>query len=563
MAMSRPLVCLAALAFFGMPAAFAADIRIDEIRTKQGSTTTVFSNIKVSDSSLTEAEWRTALAATELSKANAILLKFDAARLTVERIEVESQHSDGKTKSLFTQIEFNTIAKGRAASGTFGRGEIRSDNGKERDTTRFDRIALRNAALALPPKPADGALPLALEEAVIDNIRTENSKGAAGAIRTVRIENIRAALLDDKVLTVLHLLDGRDFDQLNPLEKAAGAKALSETYHAFALGRITAEDLANRDGTERVAIKRVVLEGGAKPSFSMDGIEMKIGDETTRIGAFRLDDFSLDPTIKTLLNTLGDATAKGEPPLGELLPRLGAISFSDIAVTGSKISAYGGESALKSFRVEFNNPSGGVPTGMRISFDGLAAAIDKSDPNAAELLALGYQKLDASGAIDIDVDKARDVLNFREVSLRIKDIGTLHLTGSVAKIGDVLQAKDSDEAALAAMSLTIRTLGIGLANEGLFERVLAKNAKETGKSPDQVKREIASLAALGLPGLIGTSPQAKAIVDASMRFLAKPERIVFAFKSKSPDGIGFADMIGIGTPDDFFALTDITIRAGP
>jgi hypothetical protein len=415
----------------------------------------------------------------------------------------------------------------------------------------------------MPTKQDNGALPIVIAEASVDNIRTESGKNSAAAIKTLRIENMRGAMVDEKVLTVLNLITDRDFDQLSPLEKSAGAKAISEVYQNFSLGRVVAEDIAMRDGKERTLVKRVTLQGGDQSAFVIEGAEFRIGDETTRIGSFRMDDFSFEPTIKALLNMLGDATGKSEPPPADFMPRLGTISLSDMAVTGSKVAAYGGETTLKSFKLSFQNPLGGVPTGMRVSFDGLVAALDRNDPSAKELLSLGYQRIDAGGAIDIDVDKARDILAIREMSLRIKDMGTLHLTGSIANIAEIMAAKDSDEAALAALSLNLKTLGIGVSNEGLFERVLKKTATETGKTPDQVKREITSLAALGLPGLLGDSPHAKAIVNASTRFLARPERIVFAFKAKSPDGIGIADMMGIGTPNDFFALTDLSIQAGP
>ena len=167
-----------------------------------------------------------------------------------------------------------------------------------------------------------------------------------------------------------------------------------------------------------------------------------------------------------------------------------------------------------------------------------------------------------SGTIDLNVEKARDVLTFKELSLQMKDIGTVHLTGSLGGIASMMEAKDSDEAALAALGLTVHALGIGIANDGLFERVITKTAKDTGKAPDQVKREMTSLAALGLPGLIGSSPQAKAISGAAIQFLNKPERIVFAFKAKSPDGLGLADLIGITSADDLFKQTDITAQAG-
>jgi hypothetical protein len=455
------------------------------------------------------------------------------------------------------------IVNGRAAAMGSGRGEMRTASGKDRDFMAFDGITARNVALAMPTKQDNGALPIVIAEASVDNIRTESGKNSAAAIKTLRIENMRGAMVDEKVLTVLNLITDRDFDQLSPLEKSAGAKAISEVYQNFSLGRVVAEDIAMRDGKERTLVKRVTLQGGDQSAFVIEGAEFRIGDETTRIGSFRMDDFSFEPTIKALLNMLGDATGKSEPPPADFMPRLGTISLSDMAVTGSKVAAYGGETTLKSFKLSFQNPLGGVPTGMRVSFDGLVAALDRNDPSAKELLSLGYQRIDAGGAIDIDVDKARDILAIREMSLRIKDMGTLHLTGSIANIAEIMAAKDSDEAALAALSLNLKTLGIGVSNEGLFERVLKKTATETGKTPDQVKREITSLAALGLPGLLGDSPHAKAIVNASTRFLARPERIVFAFKAKSPDGIGIADMMGIGTPNDFFALTDLSIQAGP
>ena len=561
LSMGRVTPLLAALVA-ATSTAFAADIKIDQARFTQGSITTTYVNLKVMDSSLSEQEWRAALSAQDYTKASAILSKLNASRFSLDKLEIETNTAGNRDTTIIQDIQFASITNGRAAAGATGRGEIRTVKGKDREITRFDRITLKNSTIALSQRPADGSLPIAIGEAIIENLRNEAAKNSASAIREVRIENLRASALDDKVITVLGLIGDRDFDALTPIEKSAGAKALGEVYNAFEIGRITAEDIATRDGQERTTIARVILEGGSKPSLILTGFEVQIGKEVTKIGEIRIDDFSLEPTIKSLLIALGDASQKNDPPLAELLPRLGTVALTDLSVKGSQMGAYGGETALKSFKLQFNNPMGGVPTGLRISFDGLTAALNPNDPSSTELLALGYKTMNASGAIDMDIDKARDLLSFREISLSMKDVGTLHLTGSIGKISDVIEATDSTEATLAAMGLTIKTLGIGIANDGLFERVIAKNAKESGKTPEQVKREVASLAALGLPGLLGASPQAKSITDASTRFLAKPERIVFAFKSKSADGVGIADVMNIGKPDDFFALTDVTIQAG-
>lgn len=558
----RQASCFLAFAVLTSGTAQAADIKIDQARFTQGATTTTYINLRVTDSSLSEAEWRDALNAQDYTKTSAILAKLNATRLSIDKVEIENRDGNTKTITLVHDINFATVTNGRAAAGAVGRGEIRTLKGKERDVTSFERATLKNAAIGLPQRPADGTLPIALGEGVIENIRSESGKNSASAIRALRVENLRASALDDAVITVLGLVGDRDFDALTPIEKSAAAKALGEVYQSFEIGRISAEDIASRDGQERTNIARMVLEGGMKPNLILTGFEVQLGAEVTRIGEIKFEDFSLEPTIKSLLSALGDPSNKYEPPLAELLPRLGTVAITDISVKGSQIGAYGGETALKSFKLQFNNPMGGVPTGLRLSFDGLAAALNPNDPSSAEMLALGYRTMNASGAIEMDIDKARDLLSFRELSLSMKDVGTLHLTGSIGKISDVIEATDSTEASLAAMGLTIKTLGIGIANDGLFERVIAKNAKESGKTPDQVKREIASLAALGLPGLLGASPQAKSITEASTRFLAKPERIVFAFKSKSSDGVGIADVMNIAKPDDFFALTDVTIQAG-
>lgn len=556
-------ICWALIGFcaFAPLAQAQQDIRIPEIRFADKETVLVFHNLNAKGSSLTEAQWRAALATDDYTKANALFLQLSATRVTFDRIEMNVSDADTKTKMVLNQVDFASITNGIAATGAIGRSEIRIDAGTDRQTISLESMVLRKAAFGLPPKANDGALPMALEEGVIEDIRIDHGPNAAASIRSVKIENIRAAALDDKVATVLRLIGDRDFDDLSPLEKAAGAKAIGELYQSFSLGRLTANDIIDRDGKDRTQIRQMLYEGGAKNRFVIDGSDVRVGNETTRIGTIAFEDFSFEPTVAATLAALAAKDGQ-EPPLANFLPRLGSFTIKDLSVSGSKMSGYGGDAALKSLTIAFDNPMGGTPTGMRLNFSGLSAAIDKNDPSAAELLALGYQSIDVSGTIDLNVEKARDVLTFKELSLQMKDIGTVHLTGSLGGIASMMEAKDSDEAALAALGLTVHALGIGIANDGLFERVITKTAKDTGKAPDQVKREMTSLAALGLPGLIGSSPQAKAISGAAIQFLNKPERIVFAFKAKSPDGLGLADLIGITSADDLFKQTDITAQAG-
>ena len=115
------------------PPASAADVQIGQLRFTKDQTTTTYINLKASDTSLTEAEWRTALNGTDLAAANAILARLTASRVTIERIEVDTKQAGTTTQFVLKTVDMARIVNGRAAAIGTGRGEMRTATGKDRD----------------------------------------------------------------------------------------------------------------------------------------------------------------------------------------------------------------------------------------------------------------------------------------------------------------------------------------------------------------------------------------------------------------------------------------------
>ena len=74
-------------------AGFAADVSIARLRVVKDETITTYINLKANETSLNEAEWRSALTASDLVAANALLGRLNATRVTIERVEVETKQA--------------------------------------------------------------------------------------------------------------------------------------------------------------------------------------------------------------------------------------------------------------------------------------------------------------------------------------------------------------------------------------------------------------------------------------------------------------------------------------
>jgi hypothetical protein len=147
------------------------------------------------------------------------------------------------------------------------------------------------------------------------------------------------------------------------------------------------------------------------------------------------------------------------------------------------------------------------------------------------------------------------------MSVRAANMGNATLTGTIGHVPrDVFHA-DSTIAAVALVGVTAQSLDLTIQNDGLFERIIAREAKRQQRPPEELRRDYGIAAAIGVPAALGNSGAAKTVGSAIARFVAKPGRLTIQAKVKDGTGIGLADLAAGADPAAMLDRIEVTARA--
>ena len=121
--------------------------------------------------------------------------------------------------------------------------------------------------------------------------------------------------------------------------------------------------------------------------------------------------------------------------------------------------------------------------------------------------------------------------------------------------------REAEAVAEQQRSLTQSRIAIEVAeNKGLAEKILEREAKKQRKSPDQLRKELGTAAQIGIPAMLGGTPNAKALGAAVAKFVLKPGRLTVVASARDPGGLGAAD-IAMAQDDPTALLAQVNLQA--
>jgi len=174
---------------------------------------------------------------------------------------------------------------------------------------------------------------------------------------------------------------------------------------------------------------------------------------------------------------------------------------------------------------------------------------------------MGIDKLDLSAKLDLAWEAAKNELAIRTLSLGSAGLVQLDANGTLANVTQDLFSSDLALAQVAALGATARNLQIKLQNFGLVEKLIAKQARDTGRKVEEVRQQFTMVASVGLAAMLGPSDAAKTLASAASRFVAKPGTLTIDATAKSPSGLGLADVLTITQPTEIFDKIDVKADA--
>ncbi|MGA8602665.1 MAG: hypothetical protein WB663_14890, partial [Beijerinckiaceae bacterium] len=266
------------------------------------------------------------------------------------------------------------------------------------------------------------------------------------------------------------------------------------------------------------------------------------------------------------------AAANGQPldeaKPRELMPNLREFSLNGFeyrgAGSGGAIVAGSGRNAVRLDKIEMHGSDlyQGMPTALTTSMDGLSFDVSATSPDDTlrTIAGLGYSRVDVGSRIDVAWNQSAQELAVNEVSIAANGLGALKLKGTLTNVSKDLFAPEPAVAQAAALATLVKNLDITVTDQGLVNRVIANEAKRSGRTPDAVRSEWVTAAGVGIPASLGDAPAGRTIGAAISKFIAKPTTLHIT--ANAPNGIGAADfMLFSQDPAAFLKRMDVQASA--
>ncbi|HEY8384272.1 MAG TPA: hypothetical protein VIL09_19195 [Microvirga sp.] len=351
------------------------------------------------------------------------------------------------------------------------------------------------------------------------------------------------------------------------------ATAAVDLFGALEVGQVEATGLTMKgrsdDGPVDVRLARMAYTGarsGQTPDARMEGFEVIQKDGHARIGLIAATGFSFQSTLSALPDLIGKDTDQIDAAtLRKLIPTIGTLRYGGIDFDVPNKEAEPGAPERIRFgvrEIEFTaeKPLEGIPTHLRFGLKGLTVALprDSKEEGVKDLVALGYKDLDLSLGLEANWNEAGNELLIQDLSASGAGIGSIRVRGTLGNVTKDVFNPDTAIATVALVGATAKSLTINVENTGLFDRYLAEEARKSKRTPESLRREYGGAAAFAVPMMLGGSQQAKTLGQAVARFIARPTRLSINARTKSPEGLGLADLGNLPEPQAILDRLDIT-----
>ncbi len=258
------------------------------------------------------------------------------------------------------------------------------------------------------------------------------------------------------------------------------------------------------------------------------------------------------------------ADGKSEPDDAQrYLSGVGTISF--VGVGADIVSDQTGNERLKmsmkNATLATEHPYNGLPTDIALTIDDFRMLIPSPSQaqTARDLHDMGYDAVEVSLRMSASWNEANSEVT-SDVSLHAADAGSVALRARLGHVGKDAFSSTPAVAEAASSKATVKSLVVSVKDAGLFERVLANEARKENRTAEEVRREFVFESGAAVASVLGTTPAAGVVARAVGDFIKHPGELEITVKAKPPDGIGWADLSTANLPADMSDKLNISAR---
>ncbi|KAB0269516.1 hypothetical protein [Microvirga brassicacearum] len=561
----------------------AESVTLENVRFTSGGSTYEAARIEISGLASSRADLDALLASTSSEPLETRLARISAKQVVAPSLKSTRTIGPQTQTITYKNVVFRDVVRGRVAEATADTAGAETTEGRDQANFSYGRTSVSD--LELPAlarlyetRAAAGPNPLVKIHGAfsIDNVDLVDGKeGVQFKIARISGRDFMARTISESWLgatTLFAELAGKD--EMTADEQSRLIATTADFFGAFDIAHVEATGFEMKrtrpSPGPSAKIARMSYSGpGSRPAeVRIEGLEFNDQSGRFSLASASLTGFSIAPTLEGLKKLQGKSLDAFEAvDARSLAPTLGTLKLSGIALDTS-VNGNGGRttklsSTVKEVEFTADQPVNNVPTNLRWAVQNFAVTLpeDSKEDGVKELRALGYRDLDLSFAFAGRWNEAANEIAVTELSLQGKDMATISLTGLFGSVSKEIFDADEAIATVALMGAKAKALDVTLENRGLFERFLAKTAREEKTTPDKLRQTYGAGAAFVVPSLIGHSEQATTISRAIARFVAKPGRLIINARAKDASGLGIVEILSLSDPKAALEKLDVTAVA--
>jgi hypothetical protein len=588
------LAVAAALGLALVPAR-AADISLSSLRYDFGVISITIPKLEVRGTDLSEAQLRGILDGTGPGDAVSRVSRLQAASASIPELIMEQDIGGAKQKIVYRDITMDTITAGvisriRAA----GLSGDMSDKAAGAVQFRIGEMVAEGVDIPLSARALTGSVPVPQAVPLAPLYRTMSYRDyvmdlplGAGQVSVARVTGREAKArpgnepLLDAMRNVMAMAEkqtaqGGVKSEPSPADMVMMSRVFG-FFDNFEYGVIDAEGFKGsvKTGKDSATFTIARMRFSDQPQhggLAISDLSIDAGPAKMSLAEFEMRDFSYRDSLRALATMLerGDMAAL-KTEYTKLIPRLGTIRLKGLSLEAPDTSGRRRQgppdvirASVKTMELGFGQQVDGIPTAFRFGAEEFAAPLPASSRESAvrDLTAMGYKAVNLSWLADLAWQQDKEQLTIKALNFSGKDMAAVAFAGQLGNVSKDAFSADTALAQVAWLSATAQRLTMTFENFGGIEKIVAREAGKANKTPEALRREWGTIAAVGLPAILGDSAGAKAITAAVARFVARPGKLGIDIRSRSPDGIGVADAVQVmGAPQALFDKIDVQARA--
>jgi hypothetical protein len=580
LALSAPLSAPPSLPFGTAQVLAQAAVTIENISFKGDAGSVTIPRMVVEGSSASQADIQALFDPKSTATLAARLAQLSARSVTIPSIDVTQTMPQASGMTSYKNLVLRDIRGGVAAEATIEQVSTSvKAKADAKDTPNIDMttgaVTMKGIDLGLfarfvfdKAQPGE-TLKVAVAEQKVGQTRYKIGNAATVTIAEIsstdlRLKPLKTPMAEIKALAERQAQGGQKPDPQASLGMAADILG-SMSFGEIRMKGLTGDATPPNKPAVRFSLDQMVMAGGAGQSrFQMQGFKAGSGADRFDMAEVAVEGVDLGATLAALQGLASQDGGMSNFDPATMIPKIGAVRFGglDIDVPDMKNVGQRVRAKLGLFETRMANHVGPIPADVAVTLDRLQMDIpaNTQEKGLQDILAMGYKALDLSAKYDQTWNESAKTLTIREMSLRSGGMATMTAKAEIGNVPREIFTLDKAVSSVAALGAAARSLQVSLVNDSLFEKLIAKTARDSRRKAEDVRAELAAGATMMVPMLLGDHPAARPIGAALGKFVAEPKNLRIEVKAKG-EGLGATDFLAVSNPMDLLKKVDITATA--